>query len=376
MRIDEVEKVDEIWYPFKGVGTFGARSLVPKALGGTRDVRLATNKANTRADASVRQFASANATKWAVILRNLKKTNPDITPDELDQKLSNYVNSLKVPETASMDLTTVDPNKVGEVMNLFKQIGSAIQTRQAAGSADGSGGTDMASLYKRFTELLAKGTPASPLPGRPVPESRTLKEALTPEEQEELDNIYAQLVKSGGKKNPKISALLTQYEKSKETVAAAPTAPAAATATPRPEEAGMDPAASQKTTTVGKTAQGYIDYLTKAIGEEPDMAAKVAMVKKYINAIINVTKADGTYKFAMKPMQDIIAQHEFDLGGAESDTVKKAKAAIASAKPMESKIYRQLKKILEAHGVTLKSLGYSVLIMESKSKFVYISKRK
>jgi hypothetical protein len=100
------------------------------------------------------------------------------------------------------------------------------------------------------------------------------------------------------------------------------------------------------------------------------------MVKKYINAMINDTTGAGTYKFAKKPMQDIIAQHEFDLGGAESDIVKKAKAAIASAKPMESKIYRQLKKILEAHGITFKSLGYNVLIMESKSKFVYISKRR
>jgi hypothetical protein len=263
-----------------------------------------------------------------------------------------------------MPIAGLDASKMPEVAKFFTYVGNEI----SAGKATASTADDMAALYARFAALLAKGSPLPPGGPLGVPESRYLKEALTPEEQKELDTLYAELVKRGGEKDPKIAALLAQYNKAKGA------APAATTL--RPEEAGMDPAASQKTTDVGPQAKKYIDYLTKAIGEEPDMAARVAMVKKYINAIINDTTTAGTYKFAKKPMQDIIAQHEFDLGGAESDIVKKAKAAIASAKPMESKIYRQLKKILEAHGITFKSLGYNVLIMESKSKFVYISKRR
>lgn len=364
MRVDEVEQLDEFWG--QNTGKFGIGSYIPFT--SAKATRVATNKAANLSATKVKKFATANTAKWVTVLQNLKQSTPGMTPDQLNQAFANFIKTLKVPETDSMDLTKTDPNKSPAVFKLFSAIGSTIAARRAATPPAPTPAEDMAALYARFAALLAKGSPLPPGGPLGVPESRYLKEELTPEEQKELDTLYAELVKRGGEKDPKIAALLAQYNKAK---GAAP-----AGAATRPEEAGMDPAASQKTTDVGPQAKKYIDYLTKAIGEEPDMAARVAMVKKYINAIINDTKAAGTYKFAMKPMQDIIAQHEFDLGGAESDVVKKAKAAIASAKPMESKIYRQLKKILEAHGITFKSLGYSVLVMESKSEFVYISKRR
>lgn len=364
MRIDEVEQLDEFWG--QNTGKFGVGSYIPFT--GAKATRVAANKAANMNAAKVKVFADKNTATWVSILQSLKASNPAVAPDEVKQAFTDYFAKLNVPEPKSMPIASFDPSKSPAVSKFFSFVGNEIAVRKATAAPAPDPAKDMASLYARFAELLAKGTPLPPGGPLSVPESRYLKEALTPEEQKELDTIYAEIVKQGGEKDPKVAALLAQYQKAK-TAAPAGTAP-------RPEEAGMDPAASQKTTTVVKKAQDYIDYLTKAIGEEPDMADRVAMVKKYINAIINVTKADGTYKFAMKPMRDIIDQHEFDLGGAESDIVKKARNAIASAKPMESKIYRQLKKILEAHGMTFKSLGYNVLIMESKSKFVYISKRR
>ena len=363
MRIDEVEQLDEFWG--QNTGKFGVGSYIPFT--GAKATRVAANKAANMNAAKVKVFADKNTATWVSILQSLKASDPAVTPDEVKQAFTDYFAKLNVPEPKSMPIASFDPSKSPAVSKFFSFVGNEIAVRKAT-AAPAPDPQDLASLYARFAALLAKGTPLPPGGPLGVPESKHLKEALTPEEQKELDTIYAELVKKGGEKDPKIAALIAQYQKLK-TAAPAGTAP-------RPEEAGMDPAASQKNTDVGPQAKKYIDYLTKAIGDEPDMADRVAMVKKYINAIINDTKASGTYKFAMKPMRDIIDQHEFDLGGAESDIVKKAKAAIASAKPMESKIYRQLKKILEAHGMTFKSLGYNVLIMESKSKFVYISKRR
>ena len=123
-----------------------------------------------------------------------------------------------------------------------KRMANAALGQPAAAPAAGAEATKIA----RFKELLGKAKNSSVTPPAATKESigyflnklrfiesQQLNEALTPEEQKEMDGLYAELGQQGSENNPELVAAINDYNSlTKSAPAAAPTAPVTPVAAP------------------------------------------------------------------------------------------------------------------------------------------------